>query len=79
MSGVYKKWKIVYFFDMHNNFYEVLCVLKFCFMLLGRRTPFTWYPQAYVDELPLTDMNMRACENKSVIDSLLNTESDRMY
>jgi hypothetical protein len=29
--------------------------------------------------LPLTDMNMRACENKSVIDSLLNTESDRMY
>ena len=35
-------------------------LLKFCFMLLGGRTPFTWYPQAYVDEVPMTDMNMRA-------------------
>ncbi|GMY38770.1 putative beta-D-xylosidase 5 [Fagus crenata] len=26
----------------------------------GGRTPFTWYPQAYVDEVPMTDMNMRA-------------------
>ncbi|KAF5194548.1 Beta-d-xylosidase [Thalictrum thalictroides] len=26
----------------------------------GGRSPVTWYPQKYVDELPLTDMNMRA-------------------
>ncbi|KAH9696572.1 hypothetical protein WN944_029210 [Citrus x changshan-huyou] len=24
------------------------------------RSPFTWYPQQYVDQLPMTDMNMRA-------------------
>ncbi|XP_059652997.1 probable beta-D-xylosidase 5 [Cornus florida] len=26
----------------------------------GGRSPFTWYPQAYVDQVPMTDMNMRA-------------------
>lgn len=26
----------------------------------GGRSPFTWYPQTYVDQLPMTDMNMRA-------------------
>ncbi|PSS26140.1 Beta-D-xylosidase [Actinidia chinensis var. chinensis] len=26
----------------------------------GGRSPFTWYPQKYVDELPMTDMTMRA-------------------
>ncbi|KAL2948405.1 hypothetical protein AAZX31_20G121800 [Glycine max] len=29
----------------------------------GGRSPFTWYPQSYVDQVPMTDMNMRA--NKS--------------
>ncbi|KAG6652601.1 hypothetical protein I3843_05G017400 [Carya illinoinensis] len=26
----------------------------------GGRSPFTWYPQAYADQVPMTDMNMRA-------------------
>ncbi|KAK7280258.1 hypothetical protein RJT34_25320 [Clitoria ternatea] len=26
----------------------------------GGRSPFTWYPQSYVDQVPMTDMNMRA-------------------
>ena len=26
----------------------------------GGRLPFTWYPKEYVDQLPMTDMNMRA-------------------
>ncbi|KAL7002903.1 putative beta-D-xylosidase 5 [Sarracenia purpurea var. burkii] len=26
----------------------------------GGRSPFTWYPQKYVDQVPMTDMNMRA-------------------
>ncbi|KAA8545777.1 hypothetical protein F0562_020772 [Nyssa sinensis] len=26
----------------------------------GGRSPFTWYPQEYVDQVPMTDMNMRA-------------------
>ncbi|KAJ9705229.1 hypothetical protein PVL29_003340 [Vitis rotundifolia] len=25
----------------------------------GGRSPFTWYPQEYVDQVPMTDMNMR--------------------
>lgn len=29
-------------------------------MLSGGRSPFTWYPQEYVDQVPMTDMNMRA-------------------
>ncbi|KAJ8557451.1 hypothetical protein K7X08_003076 [Anisodus acutangulus] len=26
----------------------------------GVRSPFTWYPQEYVDKVPMSDMNMRA-------------------
>ncbi|XP_057965994.1 probable beta-D-xylosidase 5 [Malania oleifera] len=26
----------------------------------GGRSPFTWYPQEYADQVPMTDMNMRA-------------------
>ncbi|KAK3412287.1 hypothetical protein EUGRSUZ_I01067 [Eucalyptus grandis] len=29
-------------------------------ILLGGRSPFTWYPQEYADQVPMTDMNMRA-------------------
>ena len=29
-------------------------------ILLGGRSPFTWYPQQYTDQVPMTDMNMRA-------------------
>ncbi|XP_028767709.1 probable beta-D-xylosidase 5 [Neltuma alba] len=31
----------------------------------GGRSPFTWYPQSYVDEVPMTDMNMRANESRN--------------
>ncbi|KAF8013718.1 hypothetical protein BT93_I1551 [Corymbia citriodora subsp. variegata] len=29
-------------------------------ILSGGRSPFTWYPQEYADQVPMTDMNMRA-------------------
>ena len=38
---------------------SVLCT-ETLIMLLAGRSPFTWYPQAYVDQVPMTDMNMRA-------------------
>lgn len=31
----------------------------------GGRSPFTWYPQEYVDNVPMTDMNMRANVSRS--------------
>jgi beta-D-xylosidase 4 len=33
--------------------------------LLGGRSPFTWYPQSYVDQVPMTDMNMRANSSRN--------------
>ena len=29
-------------------------------IIIGGRTPFTWYPEEYVDNVPMSDMNMRA-------------------
>ncbi|XP_020221972.1 probable beta-D-xylosidase 5 [Cajanus cajan] len=31
----------------------------------GGRSPFTWYPQSYVDQVPMTDMNMRANSSRN--------------
>ncbi|KAI3908788.1 hypothetical protein MKW98_029338 [Papaver atlanticum] len=31
----------------------------------GGRSPFTWYPKEYVDQVPMTDMNMRANTTKN--------------
>ncbi|CAI9765614.1 unnamed protein product [Fraxinus pennsylvanica] len=31
----------------------------------GGRSPFTWYPQEYVDKVPMTDMNMRPNASKN--------------
>ena len=35
------------------------------FIFLGGRSPYTWYPQSYVDQVPMTDMNMRANSSRS--------------
>ncbi|KAJ7946159.1 Beta-D-xylosidase-like protein [Quillaja saponaria] len=31
----------------------------------GGRSPFTWYPQEYADQVPMTDMNMRANSSRN--------------
>ncbi|XP_059298660.1 probable beta-D-xylosidase 5 [Lycium ferocissimum] len=31
----------------------------------GGRSPFTWYPQEYVDKVPMSDMNMRANSSRN--------------
>ncbi|XP_027365901.1 probable beta-D-xylosidase 5 isoform X2 [Abrus precatorius] len=31
----------------------------------GGRSPFTWYPQSYADQVPMTDMNMRANSSRN--------------
>lgn len=33
-------------------------------MVAGGRLPMTWYPEAYVDKVPMTNMNMRADQSK---------------
>lgn len=35
------------------------------FFFSGGRSPFTWYPQEYVDKVPMTDMNMRPNASKN--------------
>ena len=35
------------------------------FYLIGGRSPFTWYPQSYVDQVPMTGMNMRANRSRN--------------
>lgn len=35
------------------------------YYFLGGRSPFTWYPQSYVDQVPMTDMNMRANRSRN--------------
>ena len=32
---------------------------------LGGRFPFTWYPQSYIDQVPMTDINMRANHSRN--------------
>lgn len=34
-------------------------------LFIGGRSPFTWYPQSYVDQVPMTDMNMRANSSRN--------------
>lgn len=38
------------------------CIKKYlsAYIIIGGRSPFTWYPEEYVDKVPMTDMNMRA-------------------
>ncbi|KAL1296133.1 hypothetical protein HN51_056881 [Arachis hypogaea] len=31
----------------------------------GGRSPYTWYPESYVDQVPMTDMNMRANRSRN--------------
>lgn len=52
-----------------NYFLILYCLQIFTptveYYFLGGRSPFTWYPQSYVDQVPMTDMNMRANSSRN--------------